>query len=121
MAKLTENYPSQTKPNPQKTAGNATNFLCSPSPQRLPRSLEGMITGWACFNKATTWTGVDNWGGLAHTTGVRDSATSRCVQNLIYQIFRSRNIEITMILVQYLSQYLLLLVNNKGKLGYLCF
>lgn len=113
--------PTQPNPTPQKTAGNATNFLCSPSPQGLPRSRRGMITGWGCLRKVTTGTGVDNRGGLAHKTDVQDSATSRCVQNLIYQIFRSGNTEITVILVRYLSWYLLLPVHDKAKLGYLRF
>lgn len=55
----------KAKTNPQMTAGNATGFLYSPSPQRLPRSHRGMITGWGCLSKATTGAGVDNWGGLA--------------------------------------------------------
>lgn len=53
------------------TAGNATGFLYSLSPQRLPGSLRRMITGWGCLSKAMTGIGVDNWGGLAQKADVQ--------------------------------------------------
>lgn len=46
-------------------------LLYFPSPQRLPRSLRGVITGWGCLSKAMTRAGVDNWDGLAQKADVQ--------------------------------------------------
>lgn len=55
--------------NSQMTAGNAAGFLYSLSPQRLPRSLRGMITGWGCLSKATTRAGMGWFKGLMFKAG----------------------------------------------------